>query len=391
MDMSAMSDGVQMGAQAVGIVTRVSPAIGNRTLTEGYLTQPAFMASGAWLGGALRLHAMINLEGLTLKRGELNAGVWGEGYMDRRHPHTYLHEAVVAYTHNVAGVAASLSAGRGFAPFGTDDPMVRGFVKYPANHHLSQILERWVLIGGVRRGPVVFEAGTFNGDEPTGPRSLGKLSRFGDSWSGRVTLLPIRGVELQASDAHVTSPELFSGGGLDQRKLNFSARIEREINGTRIYGLSEYAHTVLFHQGHPGFVFSSYLTEASATRSGWNAAARYEVTVRPEEERLRNPFRSVRPPTDNSIAGRTRWQTASLHLARSFDVNALRAAPFIEVQRSHAEALNPPAVYEPQRFYGSNVLWTVSAGLRVAIGMIHTRMGRYGVAESSGEHRHNQE
>ena len=47
----------------------------------------------------------------------------------------------------------SLSIGKGFAPFGTDDPMVRPFVRYPVNHHLSQILERGVAIAAGRAMP----------------------------------------------------------------------------------------------------------------------------------------------------------------------------------------------------------------------------------------------
>ena len=117
----------------------------------------AFVAADEWgLESAWVFDHMIplsdprtgpNLEGWTLDRGELNAGVWGEGYVDRRHPHTFLHELILSATTSLAGFDASLSAGRGFAPFGTDDPMVRPFVKYPANHHLAQILERWVAIG----------------------------------------------------------------------------------------------------------------------------------------------------------------------------------------------------------------------------------------------------
>ena len=47
------------------------------------------------------------------------------------------------------GGGFSLSAGKGFAPYGTDDPMSRRMVKFPANHHLSQLLERWVAAAAV--------------------------------------------------------------------------------------------------------------------------------------------------------------------------------------------------------------------------------------------------
>ncbi len=279
------------GAQAVGLLSRVSPAHAGRDLTEAYITQPVLMAQGALAGEALTWRGVANLEGLTLRRGELNAGVWGEGYVDRRHPHTYLHEALVAAQTTRHGLAASLTAGRGFAPFGTDDPMVRPFVKYPANHHLSQILERWIAIAALRAGPLALEAGTFNGDEPSGPTRLGRIERFGDSWASRATLQPYQSLELQASMASVTSPEVPLGDGLDHHKLSASARMAQRARGVSWYVLAEYARTDFRHRGTAAFSFSSYLGEISAQRAAWGVAARCEVTTRPEEERLLDPFR----------------------------------------------------------------------------------------------------
>ena len=60
----------------------------------------------------------------------------------------------------------SLSVGKGFVPFGTDDPIVRPVIRYPVNHHLAQILERAVIIAAARHGPAGIEAALFNGDEP---------------------------------------------------------------------------------------------------------------------------------------------------------------------------------------------------------------------------------
>ena len=42
-------------------------------------------------------------------------------------------------------------------------------MRFPVNHHWSQILERLVLTGGVLVGPVMAEASLFNGDEPEFP------------------------------------------------------------------------------------------------------------------------------------------------------------------------------------------------------------------------------
>jgi hypothetical protein len=234
---------LRTGAHGVALLTRVSPILAGESATEAYLTQPSLMADLSLAGGRLRAHMTLSLEPLTLDRGELGAGTYGEGYVDRRHPHTYAHEAMLTALGDVGPVNASLAVGRGFVPFGTDDPMMRPFVKFPVNHHLGQILERLVGVAGVRAGPVMVEAALFNGDEPFTASDLGSFDRFGDSWAGRVTLMPVRGLELQGSRAWVVSPELPFGGGLDQRKWSASARLARSFGATNVYALAEWKRT----------------------------------------------------------------------------------------------------------------------------------------------------
>src|SRR5829696_7544597 len=81
--------------QGIAVVTHAANTIGGASLTEGYLSQAAAMVRGDLLGGHLRLGATLNAEGITMRRGELSTGAFGEGFVDRRHPHTYLHEVVV--------------------------------------------------------------------------------------------------------------------------------------------------------------------------------------------------------------------------------------------------------------------------------------------------------
>ena len=62
-------------------------------------------------------------------------GAWGEGFIDRRHPHTYVHELLLS-ADDLLGrtdgpTRLSLTAGKGFAPFGTDDPMMRPVAPLP--------------------------------------------------------------------------------------------------------------------------------------------------------------------------------------------------------------------------------------------------------------------
>jgi hypothetical protein len=372
-------------AQAIPVVTRAANTIGGADLTEGYVSQAAAMARGDMLSGHLRMEATLNAEGLTMERGELSTGAFGEGYVDRRHPHTYLHELVVTGIGSFGPLAYSASAGRGFAPFGTDDPMMRPFEKYPINHHLAQILERALVMGAVRLGPAMLEGATFGGEEPTSPRSLPRASRIGDSWSVRGTVLPIEGVELQASYARVTSPEQPSGFGLDQRKQSVSGRLVSST-GSR-YLLAEWARTDEWDQNRDVQVFGyeSALVEGAVSLGPLGLALRLEQTARPEEERLEDPFRTPRPAPDLAISGITRWRTATVAvILPSATLGPIRGYPFVEIERLAAKPQNPTSVFRPSQFYSTDTPWMASVGVRLRYGPMHARMGRYGAALPSG-------
>jgi hypothetical protein len=376
------TDVLDVGAQAIGVVTRESPAIQGRALTEGYLTQPAIMAELDPWKGLLSLKGTLNLEGVTLKRGELNAGIVGEGYIDRRHPHTYLHELVLTSAKRFGGdgaSGASITVGKGFAPFGTDDPMARPFEKYPINHHLAQILERAVAIGALRAGSWIVEGGAFNGDEPTSPGDTPNRNRYWDSWSGRITFVPWPQGEFQTSYARVKSPENPAGGGADQRKQSASIRLENVRHSD--YALLEWAHTGDYVGSERTFAFTSILAETWARYDRLNGALRIERTERPDEQRLVDPFRTPIPATDLSIAGRSRWTIVTAHAAVSLVNNrAFTIEPFAEVARARVSPTLRPSGFDPRQFYGSDRIWSVSVGAKLAFGMSHMRMGRYGVA-----------
>jgi hypothetical protein len=374
-------------AHVIPVLARATPTAGQRSITEAYLTQPVLVGRASLLGGRLATHGMLNLEGATLARGELNTGTYGEGYVDRRHPHSYVHELVamvradIAVGRRAAGV--SVTAGRGFAPFGSDDPMSRPFEKYPVNHHLAQVLERLVLIAAARTGPLTVEGGVFNGDEPTNPRSLPKWSRFGDSWSARATLRPAHGVEIAASAARLESPEFRDGLGLDQRKTSAVLRIEQPAAGGAgsRYLFAEWARTHDDRRGRVAFTYTSLLAEGAYCRRGRWGALRVEQTIRPEEERLIDPFRTPRPQIEFAILGRTRWTAvtaaAGTNAAR---IGVLAVGPFAEATYARPEGVERLAAFVPRDFYGSDRLWLLSFGARVNLGRRAHRMGRYGVA-----------
>lgn len=370
---------VAAGFHAIPLLTRADPALLGEAKTETEIASPLLMLHAMDAAGRFSLAASINFEKWTLPNGDLAAGNQGEGYVDRRHPHTILHEMVATARGPASGFDLSLTAGRGFAPFGTDDPMMRPFVKFPANHHLMQIPERLLLVAAVRRGPVGIEAGLFNGDEPTGPTSLGRPSRFGDSWSSRLTIRPLETLELAASHARVKSPEHALGGGLDQRKWTASARFDGDSPAGRLYGLLEWGETYEYASGVRTYVFTTVLAETGLAAGDWRAALRFERTTRPEEERLADPFRSARPHGDENIVGATRWNTVTLAAGHAFDLRGLALEPFTEAARSRVSEITG-SIFDPLEFYGSTTLWNLSFGLRIRAGTQHLRMGRYGTA-----------
>ena len=374
---------VMVRAQAIPLVTHTAPALGGASRTEAQVTQPVVMAHASAWGGRAALAATLNLEALTLAGGEPNPGIWGEGFIDRRHPHTVLHEVVATFS-PLGGPGArghlSVSAGRGFVPFGTDDPMARPFVKFPANHHLAQLLERLMVEAAVRGGPLSLEGAVFAGNEPNGTGDVGDPGRFGDSWALRATLAPRRGWEAAAGYASVGSPEEPGGAGLDHHKLAASLRYEANRGARdRDYALVEWARTDELNGSLRSFRLSSMLAEGALRRRGTELALRLERTERPEEERLNAPFRTPFPHGDVSLLGITRWSIATLHVSHGVTApGGVRMRPFIEAARLAAEPLRTPTAFIPSEFYGSDRMWTVAAGARIEIGGAHPRMGRYG-------------
>lgn len=374
----------RLSAHGIAAYTWADPTPGGGSLGEVRLVQPTVMAHAGALSNRLRMVTTVNLEGLTISEGELTPGAWGEGYVDRRHPHTYLHEVIVSL-HDALGqldgnAQVSLSAGKGFAPFGTDDPMSRPALRYPVNHHLAQILERWVAIAGLRTGPLVLEGGLFNGDEPERSGQWPRMARFGDSWSGRLTVAPSRGLELQGSYADVHSPEHRPGAGPDQAKWSVSGRWVGEVKGFPVYGLAEWART---SEADGFFVFNSFLAEGAWTAGRSRLHYRFERTERPEEERV-TPTRSRRPHLENSIVGTTRWTIHTL----GYGFQALTGGhsawvePFVELSHGRMRDVGG-GLFDVRGFYGKTSFWSVSTGLRVDLGMRMHRMGRYGVAQDT--------
>jgi len=366
------------GAQAIPSLTQSNVVPGGVALAELRVVQPMLMGQGGAFDNHLLGEAVLDGEGWTIPNGEITPGIWGEGFVDRRHPHTYFHELMLSGVDLLGrwdgGANLSVSAGKGFAPFGSDDPMVRPVLRYPMNHHYSQILERAVAIAAVRAGPVSAEAGLFNGDEPVSPSSWPNMDRFGDSWSARLRVTPLPPLELEGSYAHVRSPENREPIGLDQVKWHASARWERGP----AYALAEWART---SEGGGAYVFNSVLVEGTWRAGPHRPYARFEQTDRPEEERRPDdPYRLQRPVLDNTLLGVTHWTIVTggysfePPLRARFYVRPLVEASWIRVRTVGG------GVFDPAVWYGRTEGYQLSVGIRLGYGMTMQRMGSYGIA-----------
>src|SRR5216684_1442889 len=341
---------IRLAGQAIPVLTRTNAVPGGTATTEARLVQPVLMLQAGALADRVRLDAMADAEGWTIPNGELTTGAYGEGYYDRRHPHTYIHELMITLPDVLRDLGwparVALAAGKGFAPFGTDDPMSRPPMLYPVNHHLSQVLERAVVVAAVRtaRDHVTIEGGIFNGDEPEYPSQWPNWSRFGDSWAVRLTVTPAADVEWQGSRAHVHSPEQRPGAGTDAEKWSTSLRVEGAWRVAR----------------HRPYV-------------------RLERTERPEEERVAdNQFRSARPHLDNSIVGTTRWTIGTLGYGYVVPAASqrLRLQPSIELAIAGVTRVSN-GLFDPAVFYGRRRFYSLSFGVRMDWGMAGHRMGHY--------------
>ena len=383
-------------AQAFPIVTAGAAGEGSPlNETELYLTQPAAMLNLESPGQRVVLRTTLNFEALTQEDGELTFGGWGEGFIDRRHPHTLLHEAMLSLNLWDAGPGSlSLSAGKGFAPYGTDDPMSRPVAKYPTNHHLSQVLERWTLAAAYTLPGWSLEAGLFGGQEPDGPYDFSNAESFGDSYSARVTrhFGPRTGMtspwELSASWGSVA--EAHHGEKERTTLLNAALRHDAPYGAGRLYALAEASRSDP-EGSEEGYY--SLLGEAMWTAGRHQPYLRVEYATRPEYERegvSGDPF--FRYHHDDEAIGATRWLIGSVGYSHRLTGYPFAAAPFVEVQ--HSRVWEERGGISPDALFGRDTSWSLTAGARIFLGSGGPmRMGTYGVRDEmttlhrgTGEH-----
>lgn len=377
---------VTVAAQAIGLVHRVNPTAEARIGSAFQLVQP-MIAATVRLGRGFGARATVNLEGLTIPNGELTPGAWGEGFVDRRHPHTYWHEIILEGASRLPcgrrlQCRVGGFAGKGFVPFGSADPMTRPFARYPTNHHLAQILERAVAGIQLGVGPALIEGSVFNGDEPERPGQWPRIrGRFGDSWSLRATIRHRDVAEVAASLAGVSSPEHRPGAGANQAKRHLGLTVRPAGPALAVFG--EWART---SELDGFFVYDTWLTEVAWRTTGLQIQYRFETTDRPEEERI-SPFRSARPHLENSILGMSRWTShtigATVPVGRFLSKGCV--VTFGEVTAGGVRSTAGTA-FNVAATYGKTTFTSLSIGLKVSWAD-HRSMGRYGLS-TPADHGH---
>jgi hypothetical protein len=331
---------------------------------------------------------MPNFEGITLPDGEPTFGGWGEGFIDARHPHTLLHEAMLSWNWwNAPAGALSLSAGRGFAPYGTEDPMYRPALKYPTNHHLSQILERWTVnLSYLSNAGLGIEVGIFDGDEPEDWLDMGNYRNFGNSFSGRLSYRfgeMVGGTapwEVSASYGHVR--ETHGGHHEDVTNLfNAALRHDASYGFGTLYGLAEAS----LSDPEEGDGYFSLLGE---TQVGLGAGARHrpfyrlELATRPEYPREAQEGEGFfRYDHGDHAQGATRWLINTVGYAFEATALPVSARPFVEASHNLVRHERGPAHLEPETLFGGDSFWSFAAGVRVFFGGGPMRMGTYGVMD----------
>lgn len=373
-------------AQLFPIITGGTARSDRALLTTAgvYATQPAIMANISSPGSRVVLRTTLNFEELTQENGELSFGGWGEGYLDARHPHTLLHEAMLsANWWHVGGGTLSLSAGKGFAPYGTDDPMGRPALKFPTNHHLSQVLERFTANAAYLRNGWGIEAGVFGGAEPDGAYDFSNIDSFGDSWSARLSKRfrgdgPTAEWEMSSSFARVA--EAHHGAKEYTNLLNGAVRHAKEYGVGRVYALVEASRSrPQTGKGHYALLGEAQIVSGRARTQ--QAYVRTELSTRPEYERNGAPgspgFFRYRHGAHE--VGATRWFINTVGYGVETRALPVSVRPFVEVQ--HHRASGARGTVSPSAMYGGTQFFSITAGARLYFGGGAMRMGSYGMLD----------
>ena len=206
----------------------------------------------------------------------------------------------------------------------------------------------------------------------------GSVERFGDSWSGRLTGRPVRGLELQASRAHVHSPENRPGAGTDQEKWSVSGAVggaDRGPPGVRTGRVGptprrptgSSCSPVILAEGAWTHRPSPSLLSVRANRAAGGGA---RVAVSGPSGRTR------RTRSWESPAGRS---TPPAGPPSCLDRSRVTVAPLVEVSYGRVAEVGG-GLFDVVQTYGRDYFWSWTVGFSLEYGGGPHRMGRYGAA-----------
>jgi len=216
---AAAGDWMLMGHANLNLVysTQNGPRGGDKAFAAGMVMGMARREAGP---GTLQFRAMLSPDPLMGRRGyplHLAAGETADGVtllVDRQHPHDFFMELSASYSLPLGPNASAFLYGGlpGEPAFGPPAFMHRMAIadspEAPITHHWldSTHITFGVVTAGVIVGNVKLEASRFNGREPDERRwniETGPL----DSTAARLSWNPTPNLSLQASWAHLVSPE----------------------------------------------------------------------------------------------------------------------------------------------------------------------------------------
>jgi hypothetical protein len=266
--------------------------------------------------------------------------------------------------------------------------MSRPVVKYPTNHHLSQVLERFTVNAVyLHRSGLSFEAGLFGGNEPKGPYDFSNLESFGNSFSARVTQRfgdgfgPFAAWEVSASYARVE--ETHHEAATATHLTNVAVRHQRRYGFGDLYALAEASRSEI---AGPERGYYAVLAEArlglGGERRRHQPYFRMELATRPEYRRDGAPgtpgfFRYDHDHAE--VIGATRWLISSVGYAVELGEYPVSVMPFIEIQ--HNRVWGARGGVSPGALFGRDGFWSATAGFRLYFGGGGMRMGSYGVLD----------
>jgi hypothetical protein len=237
-------------------------------------------------GGTLQFRAMLSPDPLMGRRGyplHLAAGETADGaapLVDRQHPHDFFMELSASYSHRIGPDASLfLYAGLPGEPaFGPPPFMHRMSImdspEAPISHHWldSTHITFGVITAGLVVGGVKIEGSRFNGREPDHRRwdiETGPL----DSTALRLSWNPTANLSLQASWAHLVSPEQLEPSE-NSTRWSASAIYTRRFGGENWWS----ATAAWGRRSGEHAQFDAFVLEGAAGLGLWTLFARAEAT-----------------------------------------------------------------------------------------------------------------